>query len=98
MPDNDEKLYTTADVMLATGLGRGTITNRAKTLGFERNGFGYTEEQIVRIITLPLESHRKSEQEAMELRERLNKRIAEDGIPMSIVTKKNGKIGLEYRK
>lgn len=91
-----EKLFSTAEIMLATGLGRGTITSRAKTLGFERTGFGYSEAQIIKIITLPLESHRRSEQEALELREKLNKRIAEEGIPMSIVTKANGKTKLEY--
>ena len=94
--DEPEKLFSTAEIMLATGLGRGTITNRAKTLGFERTGFGYTESQIVKIISLPLESHRKSEQEALELRERLNKRIAEEGLPMAFVTKANGKTRLEY--
>ena len=56
-----EKLYTTAEIMLATGLERGTITNRAHRMGFERTGFGYTATQVLAIITQPLEMHRKKE-------------------------------------
>lgn len=90
-----EKLYTTAEIMLATGLQRGTVTNRALKLGFERNGVGYTAMQVLQIITQPLEIHRRNEENAMELRERLNRMITEGELPMAIV-QKNGKTGIEF--
>lgn len=93
---NEETLYTTAEIMLATGMGRGTITNRAMRLGFDRTGFGYTAEQVMKIILQPLESHRKSEQAACELRERLNTMIEEENIPVGIV-EKNGVWKTEFR-
>ena len=93
-----EKLYTTAEIMLATGLQRGTITNRAVRLGFKRNGTGYTAEQIFQIVTVPLQIHRKSEENALELRERLNEMIAENNIPMWIVQDRNGQWTMEVRK
>lgn len=91
----NEKLYTTAEIMLATGLQRGTITNRAFTLGFERNGKGYTAQQVLQIVTMPLQRHRKSEEAAIELRERLNKMIVENGIPMAIVQNRKGEWTME---
>ncbi len=94
----DERLYTTAEIMLATGLQRGTVTNRAKRLGFERTGFGYTADQVLAIITQPLTSHRKSEAAAMELRERLNGMIRDAGYPMSIVSNKDGAWTIERHK
>lgn len=94
----DEKLYTTAEVVLATGLQRGTITSRALRLGFKRNGTGYTAEQIFQIVTVPLQVHRKSEENAMELRDVLNGMIQENNIPMGIVQKKNGEWTLEMRR
>ena len=95
--DEKEKLYSTAEIGLATGMGRGTITNRAKKLGFERNGFGYTEDQVLQMITLPLESHRKCEREAIDLRARLNRRFEDENIPIAIVSQKNGTFAMEYR-
>ena len=92
-----EKLYTTAEIMLATGLQRGTITSRALRLGFKRNGTGYTADQIFRIVTVPLQIHRKSEENALELRERLNEMIAENNIPMGIVRNRDGQWALEVR-
>ena len=94
--ETDGRLYTTAEIMLATGLGRGTITNRAKKLGFKRNGIGYTVEQIIAILSVPLQIHRKSEETAMQLRETLNERFAAENIPMAIVNSKNGEWSLEY--
>lgn len=94
---SDEKLYTTAEIMLATGMGRGTITNRAKRLGMKRTGFGYTSEQVLRIVTQPMLSHRKSEAAAMELREKLNAMIEEAGYPMCIVSNKDGTWRIEQK-
>ena len=94
---DEKKLYTTAEIVLATGLGRGTVTNRAKQLGFNRNGFGYTEDQVLAIVTLPMESHRKNEQNAIDLRARLNRRFEDEDIPMAIVAQKNGTFAMEYR-
>lgn len=96
--EGTEKLYSTAEIMLATGLQRGTITNRAHQLGFERNGFGYTAEQVLKIITRPLESHRKSEEAAMELRTKLNEMIQERDIPMGITQLKSGEWITEYHR
>lgn len=98
MEKDSERLYTTAEIMLATGVGRGTVTNRAVKLGFKRDGQGYTAEQAFQIVTLPIISHRKSEEAAMELRERLNQMIKESGAPMCIVQNKNGEWQMEYRK
>lgn len=98
MPDGHETLYTTAEIMLATGVGRGTVTNRAAKLGYKRNGQGYTLDQLLAIITLPIMSHRKSESMAMELREKLNERMEKDGIPMAVVSNREGEWMLEYRK
>lgn len=90
-----DKLYTTAEIMLATGLQRGTVTNRAHTLGFERNGQGYTAQQVLQIVTMPLQRHRKSEEAAIELRERLNRMIEDNGIPMAIVQNRKGEWTME---
>ena len=98
MAKGSEKLYSTAEIMLATGVGRGTVTNRAKKLGFKRDGKGYTAEQAFQIVTLPLMSHRKSEESAMELRDTLNQMIEEKGVPMCIVQNKKGEWQMEYRK
>lgn len=94
----EDKLYTTAEIMLATGLPRGTITTRAMRLGFKRNGIGYTSDQIFQIVTQPLQLHRKSEENALELREELNHRIEENNLPMRIEKNWNGEWKLQYRK
>ena len=98
MPESAETLYTTAEIMLATGIGRGTITNRAKRLRFKRNGVGYTVDQIIAILTVPLQIHRKCEETAMQLRETLNERFAAENIPMAVVSNREGEWMLEYRK
>lgn len=82
-------LYTTAEIMLATGLPRGTVTSRAKLLHYERNGLGYTADQVYEIITYPLQLHRKNEERAKNLRDRLNEMLKENGAGMEIV--KDGK-------
>lgn len=91
-----ETKYTTAEVMLATGVGRGTVTNRAKKLGFKRDGTGYTAEQVLEIIAMPLMVHRKSEEMAMELRGKLNDMFREKNIPMGVVANKKGEWKLEF--
>lgn len=88
-------LYTTAEIQLATGLGRGTITNRAKTLGFLRDGMGYTADEVYQIITRPLMIHRRNEANAIELRETLNEKLKEDDLPMAIV-ERDGEWNMEY--
>ena len=93
---SEAKRYTTSEVVLATGLGRGTVTNRALKLGYKRDGQGYTLEQVLSIITLPLQIHRTSEQNAKELRERLNDRFAKDRIPMGVIANKKGEWSLEF--
>lgn len=98
MARDNEKLYSTAEIMMATGVGRGTVTSRAMRLGYKRDGRGYTVDQVLAIITAPLESHRKSEAAAMELREKLNERLEEENIPIAIVGNKKGEFELEYRK
>lgn len=94
----EDKLYTTAEIMLATGLPRGTVTNRAKRLGFKRNGTGYTSDQVFKIVTQPLQVHRKSEENAMELREDLNRMIEENNIPMRIEKNWNDEWKIQYVK
>lgn len=89
-------LYSTAEIMLATGLPRGTITNRAKKFGFDRTGMGYTAEQVLAIITMPMQIHRKSESMAVELRETLNEMLKQLDMPMAIVPKGDGEYMVEY--
>lgn len=91
MTDNNDKeqLYTTAEIMLATGLSRGTITSRAKYLGFKRTGFGYTREQIVMIINYPMEQHRKEAKIAEKLRDDLNRMLKEQGASAEITNEDN---------
>ena len=96
MEEQTETLYSTAEIMLATGMQRGTITNRAAKLGFDRNGFGYTAEQVLKILTAPLESHRKSMQAAMELREKLNGMIEDEKLPIRITEGKAGKVTVQH--
>lgn len=93
-----DKLYTTAEIVMATGLPRGTITTRAKRMGFERNATGYTEAQVLAMILQPLELHRKSEANALELRERLNQQFLDINVPMTIVENERGGWSIEYRK
>lgn len=78
-------LYTTAEIMKATGVGRGIITGRAKRLGIPRTGQGYTEDQVMRILTMDVQKHRKSESVVTELREIINRRMKDAGIPMAII-------------
>ena len=87
-------VYTTAEIMLATGLPRGTITGRAKLLHYESNGIGYTAEQVYKIVTYLHELHRKNEKQATKLRNRLNEMLKENGIPMGIVEDEKGKVGI----
>lgn len=94
----DEKLYTTAEITLATGLTRATITHRASRLGFDRTGLGYTAEQTLAIITHPLVLHRKDEENAIELRVRLNELIEKEGLPVMVVRRKDGTGSLQYKK
>ena len=90
-------IYTTAEIMLATGLPRGTITSRAKLLHYERNGIGYTADQVYRIVTYTLELHRKNEERAKKLRNRLNEMLKESGAGMEIVKRENGTFGMQQR-
>lgn len=92
----DAKLYTTAEIMLATGLPRGTITNRAKALGFDRTGMGYTADQVVAMIMRPMHLHRRDEKNADELRGVLNERLKEMGAPMQIVPRADGSYTMQY--
>ena len=87
-------IYTTAEIMLATGLPRGTITSRAKLLRYERNGIGYTADQVYRIVTYTLELHRKNEKKATKLRNRLNEMLEENGVPFGIAADEKGKVGI----
>lgn len=82
MPDGQNKLYGTAEIMIATGLGRGTITNRAKKLGFERNGKGYSFDQVMKMVTLG--TSRADKQKALELRGMLNNTFKEECWPLKI--------------
>ena len=99
MADNDEdRLYTSAEIVLATGVSRQTLRNRAKILGFNTSsGSGYTAAQVLAVITMPIQLHRKNEENAMELREKLNRMFEENGLPMAIVQKKNGQADIEFR-
>ena len=84
-PNNE--LFTTAEILIATGLGRGTITNRAKKLGIPRTGRGYNFEQIMKMVTLG--SSRADKQKALDLRERLNNTFAEECWPLKISVTRN---------
>lgn len=77
-----EPLYTTSEIMMVTGLGRGTITNRAVKYGFLRNGKGYTVEQIMTMLTEPKRHPRNSQKMANELREKLTREIVRRNLPM----------------
>ena len=96
MQEQSEKLFTTSEITLATGLPRGTITNRAKTLGFDRTGCGYTTAQVLAMVTMPMQIHRRSEERATELRESLNEMLAQLDLPMEIVQQPNGHYEVEY--
>lgn len=96
---DSEKRYTPAEIVLATGISRYTVRNRAIKLGYETSdGTGYTAEQVMAMVTIPLQFHRKSEEAAMELRETLNKMIEENNVPMCIVQNKKGEWQMEYHK
>lgn len=88
------ELYTTAEIMLATGLPRGTITSRAKLLHYDRNGIGYTAEQVYKIVTYLHELHRKNETQAMKLRNRLNDMLKENGVPIEIAEDGKGTVNI----
>lgn len=98
MVNEKAKLYTPAEITLATGVSRQTVRNRAKSLGYNTSGgAGYTVVQVLAIITTPIQLHRKSEENAIELREKLNELIEQEDIPMAIVGTKSGDWTLEYR-
>ena len=102
----NDMLYTTAEIMKATGVGRGIITGRATRLCIPRTGQGYTEDQVLRILTMDVQKHRKSESIVTELREIINRRLKADDIPMAIIkvsgewmlTKVNAEILYETNK
>lgn len=75
-------LYGITEIMIATGLSRATIANRAKRLGFERTGKGYTYSQVVKIVTVG--ASRADKQKAIELRGMLNNTFAEECWPLKI--------------
>lgn len=76
------ELFTTAEIMFATGLTRGKITNRAKALGFDRTGRGYTLDQVMKIVTCG--QHRLDKDKAKVLRGMLNVRLDEENYPLAI--------------
>jgi len=79
------ELFSTKEIEIATGLQRGTITNRAKLLGFERTGRGYTQDQVYEIVTY-CRQHSADRQKAKRLRSLLIDRLEDDGLPMSILS------------
>lgn len=93
---NQKKLFTTAEITLATGLPRGTITNRARKLGFERTGQGYTSDQVLSMVMMPMILHRRDENRADELRNTLNEMLSELDMPMEIVEQPDGHYAIEY--
>ena len=94
--NDQETLFTTAEIILATGLPRGTITNRAKYLGFDRTGHGYTAAQVLAMVIMPMELHRRDERRATELRAMVNKMLKRLDLPMEIVQQEDGKVDIEY--
>lgn len=52
-PERDKLIFTPKEVMDATGITKGTLTNRAYRMGIKRKGY-YTLEEVVRILTKPL--------------------------------------------
>lgn len=90
-----EDIYTTAEIEMATGLPRGTITTRAKLLGYERDGRGYTAQQVYGIVTYLHEIHRKSDIQATRLRDELNRMLADNNMPILIAVDENGEWGVQ---
>lgn len=86
-----EDIYTTAEIEMATGLPRGTITTRAKLLGYERDGRGYTAQQVYSIVTYLHELHRKSDVQATKLRKELNNMLTANNMPILIEVNDEGK-------
>ena len=52
-PERDRLIVTPKEVMEATGITKGTVTNRAYRMGIKRQGW-YSLEEVERILTKPL--------------------------------------------
>ena len=73
------------------------MTSRAKLLHYERNGIGYTAEQVYKIVTYTLVLHRKSEERAQRLRNKLNDMLRENGAGIEIAKGDDGTFSVKQR-
>lgn len=64
--DKTALIFTPKEVMDATGITKGTLTNRAFRMGIKRKGF-YTYDEVERILTKPLKIIRSYDTEHVKL-------------------------------
>ena len=73
-----ERRYTPAEIIAATGLNRGAIYYRFKTLGIKRTKAGYTYEDVKRIMQWRYKKFiLRKDQKSID---RLKKSLANDGL------------------
>ena len=68
--DKKAMIFTPKEVMDATGITKGTLTNRALRMGIKRKGF-YTYDEVERILTKPLKIVRSYSSAHVELLQNL---------------------------
>ena len=68
--DKTALIFTPKEVMDATGITKGTLTNRAFRMGIKRKGF-YTYDEVERILTKPLKIIRSYDAEHVQLLQNL---------------------------
>lgn len=77
-PDRDKLIFTPKEVMDATGITKGTLTNRAYRMGIKRKGY-YTLDEVARILSKPCKILRSYDAGHVNLlRERLIERLQVD--------------------
>ena len=69
-PERDRLIFTPKEVMDATGITKGTLTNRALRMGIKRKGW-YSLDEVERILTKPLKIVRSYSSAHVELLQNL---------------------------
>lgn len=85
----DKDTYTAGEAIKATGIPRQTFINRCRQLCIKMANC-YTEDEIFKIASYVPHSRNVRGDRVKDLRDRLNKRLADEGTGLCIETAKDG--------
>lgn len=98
LPMNSDERFTPTEIIMATGIGRGSISDRALRLGLSRDGKGYTLEEVYKIIAYVPNRRKAAQDKAERLRNRLTDMLKTDNSPVSIEKNEKGEWSVEIRE